>query len=126
MVLFQLLLSPPHAVGTLLDVVLSLYHSYFRSAPRLSLPDRHSLGDFDVDPHTGFFPPTPLPRLPPSFDLWENGLASGAGNLCLGDDSSEEALSKREYGRKWRGDVDSVSADFSCRLQWLTLRPNLP
>ncbi|KAF9454622.1 Indoleamine 2,3-dioxygenase [Macrolepiota fuliginosa MF-IS2] len=107
MVLFQLLLSPPHAVGTLLDVVLSLYNSYFRSAPLLSLPDRRSLKDFDVDPHTGFFPPTPLRRLPPSFDLWEDGLALGAGHLCLGDDSSEEALSKRDYGQRWRDDINS-------------------
>lgn len=112
MVLFQLLLSPPHAVGTLFDVVLSLYNSYFHSAPRLSLPDRRSLGDFDVDPQTGFFPPAPLRRLPPSFDLWENGLDSAAGRLCLGDDNSEEAQSKREYGQRWREDVNSVR-DFS-------------
>ncbi|KXN92192.1 Indoleamine 2,3-dioxygenase 1 [Leucoagaricus sp. SymC.cos] len=104
---FQLLLSPPHAVGTLLDVVLSLYNSYFRSSPRLLLPDRRSLIDFDVDLHTGFFPPTPLPRLPSSFDLWENGLASAVGMVCLGDDDSEEAESKREYGKKWRKDVNS-------------------
>ncbi len=105
----QLILSPPHAVGTLLDVVLSLYNSYFQSAPRLSSPDRRSLCDFDIDPHTGFFPLAPLSRLPPSFDLWENGLASAAGQLCLGDDTSEEALSKHEFGQKWRDDVNSVS-----------------
>lgn len=108
---FQLL-SPPHAVGTLLDVVLSLYNSYFRHAPRLSLPDRCSLLDFDVDLHTGFFPPTPLPRLPQSFDLWENGLASANGRLCLGDNDSEEAASKREYGQIWRDDMNSVSVFF--------------
>jgi indoleamine 2,3-dioxygenase len=108
MVLFQLLLSPPHAVGTLLDVVLSLYNSYFRTAPRLSLPERRSLCDFDVDPHTGFFPPKPLARLPSSFDLWENALASASGCLCLGDDDSEEATLKHKYGQKWRDDVDSV------------------
>ncbi|KAF5357749.1 hypothetical protein D9756_001442 [Leucocoprinus leucothites] len=107
MVLLQLLLSPPHAVGTLFDVVLSLYNSYFPHPPRLSLPDRRSLGDFDVDLHTGFFPPTPLPRLPPSFDLWENGLASATGRLCLGDDDSEEAKSKHVFGQTWRDDVGS-------------------
>lgn len=105
----QLILSPPHAVGTLFDVVLSLYNSYFQSAPRLSSPDRRSPLDFDVDPQTGFFPPTPLPQLPLSFDLWENGLSSAAGHLCLGNDDSEEALSKREFGQMWRDDVSSVS-----------------
>lgn len=103
-----LLLSPPHAVGTLLDVVLSLYNSYFHSAQRLSLADRRSPSDFDIDLQTGFFPTTPLSRLPSSFDLWEDGLASAAGRLPLGNDSSEEALARREFSRNWRDDVKSV------------------
>jgi indoleamine 2,3-dioxygenase len=111
-----LLLSPPHAVGTLLDVVLSLYNSYFHSAQRLSLPDRRSPADFDIDLQTGFFPTTPLSRLPPSFDLWEDGLTSAVGQLPLGQDASEEAEAKREFSQKWRDGVKSVRKNFPSRV----------
>jgi indoleamine 2,3-dioxygenase len=107
-----LLLSPPHAVGTLLDVVLSLYNSYFHSAQRLSLPGRRSPADFDIDLQTGFFPTTPLSRLPSSFDLWEDALTSVVGRLSLGQDASEEAIAKRELSQKWRDEVKSVRSFF--------------
>jgi len=109
MTFFQPHPSPPHAVGTLLNAIFSLYNFYFPHAPRLSLPDRRSLDDFDISLHTGFFPPTPLSRLPPSFDLWEDGLSAASGSLCLGDDDSSEAKSKREFGQAWRDDIDLVS-----------------
>jgi len=109
MTFFQPHLSPPYAVGTLLNAVFSLAKFYFPHAPRPSLPDRRSLDDFDINLHTGFFPPTPLSRLPPSFDLWEDSLSAAAGSLCLGDDDSSEAKSKREFGKAWRDDIDLVS-----------------
>ena len=65
--------------------------------------------EFDIDRNTGFIPPSPLPRLPPAFDFWERALAEAPDVLSLGDDISEEALSKREKGDLWRQRIREVS-----------------
>lgn len=65
--------------------------------------------DFDVDPHTGFFPPQPLPKLPRAFSFWEKALAEAPEVLCLAENENEEALAKRPLGAKWRKTVQSVS-----------------
>lgn len=64
---------------------------------------------YDVDPHTGFFPPEPLPKLPTAFSIWEEALLSAQGILCLSENQSEEALALRSKGETWRSIVRSVS-----------------
>ncbi|ELU45416.1 tryptophan 2,3-dioxygenase [Rhizoctonia solani AG-1 IA] len=68
--------------------------------------------DYDVDMESGFLPKEPpLTRLPAAFDLWEDALDAvnrPNGVLSLGEDMSEEALSKRESSRKWRENIASA------------------
>ena len=58
--------------------------------------------EYDVDPHTGFFPPEPLPKLPATFSIWEEALLSAQGTLCLSENQSEEALASRAKGETRR------------------------
>ncbi|CAE6422792.1 unnamed protein product [Rhizoctonia solani] len=68
--------------------------------------------DYDVDMESGFLPKEPpLARLPTTFDLWEDALDAvnrPNGVLSLGEDMSDEALSKRESSRKWRENIASA------------------
>jgi indoleamine 2,3-dioxygenase len=62
---------------------------------------------------SGFLPrEPPLARLPATFDLWEDALDAvnrPNGVLSLGEDMSDQAVSKRESSRKWRENIASVS-----------------
>lgn len=85
----------------------------------LSRNPRHvgfSPRDFDVDPHTGFFPPQPLPKLPRGYSIWEEALAEAPEVLCLAENESEDALAKRPGGDKWRKMVQSVSRILDMRM----------
>jgi hypothetical protein len=81
------------------------------STSRLAQP-KFDPAEYDVDPTSGFLPKEPpLTRLPPTFDLWEDALDAvnrPNGVLSLGEDMSEEALSKRESSQKWRENIASV------------------
>ncbi|KAI0784366.1 Indoleamine 2,3-dioxygenase [Abortiporus biennis] len=63
--------------------------------------------DYDVDPHTGFFPPEPLPALPSRFSIWENSLKEAQEVLFLSENKSERALAKQTVGEQWRAGVRS-------------------
>ncbi|KAF6764013.1 Indoleamine 2,3-dioxygenase [Ephemerocybe angulata] len=96
---FGLLPSPP------------LFFSHFFKLGALFhrnlLAQRRSPTAYDISPHTGFFPPEPLPTLPLPFDIWEAALRDANGNLSLGEDDSDEALEKRPFGSEWRSRIDA-------------------
>ncbi|KAK7038110.1 Indoleamine 2,3-dioxygenase [Favolaschia claudopus] len=96
------LLPSPHQYYTL---AASLLQSTFDNYTRRPIEKRVSPVDFDVDVETGFFPRSPLPRLPGVFDIWEGALSDASDKLSLGEDDSEEALSKRDSGELWRSRV---------------------
>lgn len=61
-----------------------------------------------LDAETGAFPSKPLPHLPQPFYVFEEILALVNGPLpalSLGEDKSEEAISRRPFGEKWRAKV---------------------
>lgn len=65
-----------------------------------------------LDAETGAFPSKPLPHLPQPFYVFEEILALVNGPLpalSLGEDKSEEAISRRPFGEKWRAKVRAVS-----------------
>ena len=72
--------------------------------------------DFQISRETGFLPPKPLERLPPAFELWERALADANDTLSLGEDDSEEAVSKREASEQWRQRLREVSTDLDTTL----------
>ena len=79
--------------------------------------ERHrpkSNSEFQISRETGFLPPAPLERLPPAFELWERALADANDTLSLGEDDSEEAISRREASEQWRQRLREVSA--CCRV----------
>lgn len=110
--IINLLPSPPQV----LRLALSLLNSTVIGNHRRACDGRSAPIDLDVDDETGFFPRKPLPRLPKTFEIWENALTEAAGALSLGEDDSEEAVGKREAGEKWRAVVRSVSCYFSSDL----------
>ncbi|THH28503.1 hypothetical protein EUX98_g5681 [Antrodiella citrinella] len=63
--------------------------------------------DYDVNPHTGFFPAQPLPRLPAPYTIWEDALTKAQGVLKLVENESDEALAMRPRGEQWRETVRS-------------------
>ncbi|KAH8099588.1 Indoleamine 2,3-dioxygenase [Cristinia sonorae] len=62
---------------------------------------------YDVDPHTGFFPPQPLPRLPATHAIWEDALLKAQKCLFLAENQSEQALAMRQQGECWRDAIRS-------------------
>lgn len=104
---FNLLPSPPLFFSHFLKLALSVLHSKVQVRKNI-LAQRRSPTAYDISPHTGFFPPQPLPRLPLAFDSWEEALHNARGNLSLGEDDSDEALEKRPFGDEWRSKIDSV------------------
>ena len=71
-------------------------------------PQPLSNTDFDIDQVVGFFPSSTLSRLPLGFGFWEWALDDALKLLNLGDDFSDEAMSKRESGERWRQRVREV------------------
>lgn len=67
------------------------------------------LSDYGIDLKSAFFPPEPLPTLPPAYHAWEDALGSAPNVLRLGTDNSPEALALRDAGEQWRQHVRSVS-----------------
>ncbi|TCD68442.1 hypothetical protein EIP91_010728 [Steccherinum ochraceum] len=63
--------------------------------------------EYDVDAHTGFFPPEPLPKLTAEFSIWEEALEKAQGLLYLASNQTEEAVSMRPQGECWRDAVRS-------------------
>ena len=64
--------------------------------------------DFDIDHEVGFLPSSPLSRLPLGFEFWERALDDAPKMLSLGDDFSDEAMSRRESGEQWRQRIREV------------------
>jgi indoleamine 2,3-dioxygenase len=73
--------------------------------------------EFQISRETGFLPPAPLQRLPPAYELWERALADANDTLSLGEDDSEEAVSRREASEQWRQRLREVSAMCRARIQ---------
>ncbi|KAJ6531239.1 Indoleamine 2,3-dioxygenase-domain-containing protein [Mycena capillaripes] len=86
------------------SLAVSLLQSTIANSRR-TVEKRPSPIDFDVDINTGFFPRQPLPRLRGAFAVWEVALTEAGEKLSLGEDESEEALSKRAAGELWRSQV---------------------
>lgn len=103
---FGLLPSPPLFFSHFFKLALSVLHSKVQVHRNL-LAQRRSPTAYDISPHTGFFPPEPLPTLPLPFDIWEAALRDANGNLSLGEDDSDEALEKRPFGSEWRSRIDA-------------------
>ncbi|RXW22348.1 hypothetical protein EST38_g3529 [Candolleomyces aberdarensis] len=103
---FNLLPSPPLFFSHFFRLAFSVFHSKVQI--RKLLNQRRSPNAYDISPHTGFFPPEPLPNLPSAFGIWEQALRDANGNLSLGEDESDEALEKRPYGYTWRAKIDAV------------------
>lgn len=104
---FSLLPSPPLFFSHFFRLAFSVFQSKVQLRKYL-LSQRRSPNAYDISPHTGFFPPEPLPKLPSAFEIWEVALRDANGNLSLGEDESEEALEKRPYGDAWRKRIDAV------------------
>ncbi|KAF9052831.1 Indoleamine 2,3-dioxygenase [Panaeolus papilionaceus] len=105
------LTSPPTFLSLFLKLAHSLINpSYLPFSQCKPLSDRPSLASFDVHLSTGFFPQRPLPRLTNEFSRWERALANASSNLSLGEDESEEALTKRPFGEAWRTEIVSWPA----------------
>ncbi|KAJ2934897.1 hypothetical protein H1R20_g2146, partial [Candolleomyces eurysporus] len=102
---FNLLPSPPLFFSHFFRLAFSVFHSKVQI--RKLLNQRRSPNAYDISPHTGFFPPEPLPNLPSAFGIWEQALRDANGNLSLGEDESDEALEKRPYGHTWRAKIDA-------------------
>lgn len=105
----SLLPSPPHLFRLFFRLALSLFTSTMNANCRRALVERRSQIEFDIDAETGFFPRRPLPRLPEPFKIWEQALTEANGNLSLGEDEGEEAISKRPFGEAWRASIRTVS-----------------
>ncbi|KAJ7940212.1 Indoleamine 2,3-dioxygenase [Mycena leptocephala] len=95
------LLPSPHQYFSL---AVSLLQSTVANARR-PIEKRPCPVDFDVDVNSGFFPRQPLPHLCGAFAIWEVALTEAGEKLSLGEDDSEEALSKRATGELWRSEV---------------------
>lgn len=100
--------NPPLFFRLFLRLALSLLNSTLNTKYSYSIKDKRSPTAFDLDPRTGFFPPQPLPKLPPQFAIWEDALKDANGNLSLGEDDSEDAIAKRLFGQKWRSNIVAV------------------
>ncbi|KAJ6490642.1 Indoleamine 2,3-dioxygenase [Mycena vitilis] len=95
------LLPSPHQYFSLaVDLLQSTIANTRRPAQK-----RRSPVDFDVDINSGFFPRQPLPHLSGAYTIWEDALKHAGEMLSLGEDDSEEALSKRASGELWRSRV---------------------
>ena len=70
-------------------------------------PRRYS--EFDISKEMGFFPSSPLQRLPLAFDFWECALSVAPSTLSLGSDISDEAVAKRKASELWRQKIREVS-----------------
>ncbi|PPQ98803.1 hypothetical protein CVT24_003357 [Panaeolus cyanescens] len=103
--------SPPTFLSLCLKLAHSLINSsYLPFSQRKAIADRPTPASFDVHLTTGFFPQQPLPRLTGRFARWEQALLQANNNLSLGEDESEEALSKRPFGEAWRSEIASWPA----------------
>lgn len=99
---FNLLPTPADFLGSgLVDYV----RQTLKPPPR----DHRSRVDFDIDPIQGFIPRTPPRCLDGSFSDWEQALKDAPHILMLGEDSSEDALDKRDEGELWRLQIRNVS-----------------
>ncbi|KAH9483962.1 Indoleamine 2,3-dioxygenase 1 [Psilocybe cubensis] len=102
----NVLQTPPIFFRLFIKLALSLFSSTFNLNYK-AIPERRQQSSYDIDPRTGFFPPKPLQRLPSGYSIWEDALRAANGNLSLGEDDSEEALSKRAFGERWRSNIAS-------------------
>ena len=116
MEIINVLPNPPLFFRLFLRLALSLLNSTLNTNYCYSVQDKRPPTAFDLHPHTGFFPPRPLPKLPRQFVIWEDALRDANSNLGLGEDNSEGAIAKRPFGEKWRSNIvavcDSVSSNF--------------
>jgi len=104
----NVLQTPPIFFRLFVKLALSLFNSTINLSHSKLVLSRPTPSSFDIDARTGFFPPRPLPRLPPGYAIWEAALRDANGNLSLGEDESEDALEKRPFGDQWRTDIASV------------------
>lgn len=63
-----------------------------------ALPNAH----FDIDIENGFLPSEAIGRLPTTFDFWERALSEAGEVLSLGEDDTDDGLSRRDAGERWR------------------------
>ncbi|OCH92108.1 Indoleamine 2,3-dioxygenase [Obba rivulosa] len=96
--------SPIHLLARVLPGVSSSV------ADDLFEPSSHERGsftpeEFDVHPQTGFFPAQPLRKLVEPYGVWEQTLRDARGVVTLWNDRSEEAVSKKPEGDRWRSRV---------------------
>jgi hypothetical protein len=66
--------------------------------------------DFDMDSDSAFFPRQPLAPLIGSYAIWEAALREAPENLRLGSDISDDALSLRLRGARWRENIRHVGS----------------
>ncbi|KAF8651487.1 hypothetical protein AX16_004785 [Volvariella volvacea WC 439] len=88
--------SPFHYFQHFLQLALSVLFSLLTRPRRTT----RAATEYDVSYDTGFLPSQPLPRLPPSFELWEQALDSANGTLQL-NSNCERAESWRAAIRSW-------------------------
>lgn len=100
--------TPPIFVRLLIRLTLSLFASILSLRYSKTLVDKRSYASFDIDPLTGFFPSKPLHRLSGQYSIWEVALDNARGKLSLGEDESEQAVAKRQFGEQWRADIGAV------------------
>lgn len=81
-----------------------------------------SNADFDIDAEVGFLPATSISRLPLAFEFWERALDDAPRLLSLGDDLSDEAVSRRESGEQWRQRIREVNPKHSFTNRSCTYR----
>jgi len=111
----NVLQTPPIFFRLFIKLALSLFNSTINVNYK-ALPERRPQASYDVDPKTGFFPPTPLSHLSGDYAIWEHALRDANGNLSLGEDTSEDALAKRAFGERWRANIVSVNIHLSIFL----------
>lgn len=111
----NVLQTPPIFFRLSIKLALSLFNSTINANYR-PIPQRRLQSSYDIDAHSGFFPPRPLQPLTGPYLIWEHALVDADGNLSLGEDDSDDAVSKRAFGERWRQNIVAVSDPFKLTL----------
>lgn len=98
----------PNPYAVVRAAIDAYYASQEEVAPK---PGPWSLADYGIDTKSAFFPPEPLPTLPPAYHAWEEALHIAPDVLRLGTDKSPDALALRDAGEEWRRSIRSVSTN---------------
>ncbi|TFK30065.1 Indoleamine 2,3-dioxygenase [Coprinopsis marcescibilis] len=106
----DILPSPPLFFTQLVHVALSVLKSRHQIR-RSDLARRRSAYSYDIHQQTGFFPPEPLPKLPPVFAQWEEALRDANGKLSLGElnECGDETLEGCPDSKAWRARIEGWS-----------------